>query len=274
MTEPMDENRFKEMTIAKHREQFDYFYRLHQLAQDSLGNYKGFAGDHYQATLQLIFPRAYKSFDSIRRLCEVASCEDAAVILRCLLNLMVVTRWISLEPQRRAGKYLAWYWVEMNREAEQFKRNVPAAWVADVQKHYQACKRMFEHNDKQGRSRMAKHWYEPEAHSIRDLFKEVGLEQQYEEGYRSLSGVEHSDALAFFAMVARTERKEGERKIEIQSDLFVPDYLRNGFQYFADIFRTCNKTIALANATQLEQIVNEGMKFYETDMRNRGISPV
>lgn len=189
-------------------------------------------------------------------------------------NQMVVTRWISLEPQRRAGKYLAWYWVEMNREAEQSQGKKPAAWVADIRKHYQTRKPLFEHKDKQGRTRMAKHWYEPEAHSIRDLFKEVGLEQQYEEGYRPLSGVEHSDALAFFALVAGAERKEDERKLEIQSDLFVPHYLRDGFQYFADIFRTCNKTIALADATQLERTVKEGMKFYETDMRSRGIAPV
>jgi len=151
----MDENQFKEMTIAKHREHFDHVYRLHQLAQDSLGKYRGFTGNQYQAALQLIFPRAYKSFDSIRRLCEVASCEDAAVILRCLLNLMVVTRWISLKPQLRARKYLAWYWVEMNREVEQFRGVIPAAWVADVRKHYQAVKPQFEHKDKQGRTRMS-----------------------------------------------------------------------------------------------------------------------
>src|SRR5438477_4511163 len=119
LAEPMEENQFKEMTYAKHRTHFDHFYRLHKLAQQSIANYRGFTSDRYQATLQLIFPRAYKSFDSIRRLCEVASCEDAAVILRCLLNLMVVTRWISLEPKSRARKYLSWYWVEMYREAEQ-----------------------------------------------------------------------------------------------------------------------------------------------------------
>ncbi len=269
----MDENQFKEMTIAKHRGHFDHCYRLHQLAQDSLGKYRGFTGDHYQAALQLIFPRAYKSFDSIRRLCEVASCEDAAVILRCLLNLMVVTRWISLKPQLRARKYLAWYWVEMNREAEQSQGVIPSAWVADVRKHYQAHRPLFEHKDKQGRTRMAKQWYEPEAHSILDLFKEVGLEQQYEEGYRPLSGVEHSDALVYLAMVAEAERKENERKLEIQSDLFVPHYLRNGFQYFADIFRTCNKTIAFADATRLERTVRGGTKFYEADMRARRMSP-
>lgn len=186
---------------------------------------------------------------------------------------MVVTRWISLKPHLRARKYLAWYWVEMNREAEQSHGVIPSAWVADIRKHYQAVRPLFEHKDKQGRTRMARQWYEPEAHSILDLFKEVGLAKQYEEGYRPLSGVEHSDALAYFAMVAEAERKENERKLAIQSDLFVPHYLRNAFQYFADIFRNCNKTVAFADTKQLEQTVTEGMKFYESDMRARGISP-
>ena len=97
----------------------------------------------------------------------------------------------------------------------------------------------------------------------------MGLEKQYEEGYRSLLGVEHSDALAYFAMVAEAERKENERKLEIQSDLFVPHYLRNDFQYFAAT-DTGNRTIAFADATQLEQIVSEGMKFYKADMGARG----
>src|SRR5216683_818537 len=123
----MDENQFKQMIYKKHREHFDHFYQLHQLAEHSLRKYKGFTGDHYQASLVLIFPSAYKSFGSIRRLCEVASCEDAAVILRCLLNLTAVTRWISLKPQPRARKYLAWYWVEMNREVEQYRGVIPSA---------------------------------------------------------------------------------------------------------------------------------------------------
>jgi hypothetical protein len=74
-------------------------------------------------------------------------------------------------------------------------------------------------------------------------------------------------------MVAQSERKQNGRKLEIQSDLFVPHYLRNGFQYFADIFRTCNKTIAFANATELEQTVSDGMKFYEADTGKREMSP-
>ena len=271
MPEELDEKQFTEMIRGRYREHFDHCYRLHQIAADSLRRYKGFTGDPYQAALVLIYPRAYKSFDSVRRLCEVASCEDAAVILRCLLNLMVVTRWISLEPQKRARRYLAWYWVAMHRQAEQFREAIRPAWVADIQNHFNAVRSQFEYKDGKGQTKFAKHWYEPEAHSIRDLFKEVGLEKDYEEGYRPLSANEHSDVMAFFAMVAEAENKTGERKLEVQSDLFLPHYLRNAFQYFADIFRICNKAIALADNKKLEDIVTAGITFYKADMQAKGI---
>jgi hypothetical protein len=268
-----DENGFRQNIYDGHKEHFDHLYRLHQLAQDSLRTYRGFTSNHYQAALVLIFPKAYKSFDSVRRLCEVASCEDAAIVLRSLLNLLAVTRWITLDPLPRAMRYFAWYWVDMQHQYELHKDFFPPAWVKDVQQHYDSIKHLFEYKDKKGRTRMAKQWYEPQANTILDLFKQVDLEKQYVEGYRPLSGIEHSDATAYFAMIAMAEKQENGRKLEIQSDLFVPHYLRNAFQYFGDIFKVCNKGIPLTDNEKLEEIVSAGMSFYEIDMRARGIAP-
>src|SRR2546422_5733731 len=136
---------FKEHIYTTYREYFDPFLRLHRFAELSLSSYKGFTKNYYDASLVLIFPRAYKSFDSIRRLCEVALCEDAAVILRCLLNLLAVTRWITINPAIRSAKYLRWYWVEMQREAERSKGLMPAAHVAEIQTKYDAFKSLFEY---------------------------------------------------------------------------------------------------------------------------------
>ena len=109
---------FTEVVYAKYKEHFDHYYQLLKFAEAALIKHRSFVKDHYDAALVYIGPRAFKSFDSIRRLCEVASCEDAAVIVRCLLNLVAVTRWISLDPQRRAKKYLDWYWVKLHKRAE------------------------------------------------------------------------------------------------------------------------------------------------------------
>jgi Family of unknown function (DUF5677) len=255
------------MLYEKYREHFDYFLRLHQLAEQSLLNYKGISSNHFRGALVLIFPRAYKSFDSIRRLCEVALCEDAAVILRSLLNLLVVTRWIALKPDSRAKKYFAWYWVEMQRQVEKSKDRLSAAQIEDIQRHFNAAKSQFEYTDRKGRLTMAKQWYQPEAHSIVDLFAEVGLQQQYDDGYKVLSGIEHSDAMAYFAMLEDSEKSENEQKIAVQSDLFIPAYLRNSFQYFANIFRICNQGMSLVDKDELEEIIAPGMKFFEADLQ-------
>ena len=132
-------------------------------------------------------------------------------------------------------------------------------------------KSLFEYRDTKGDIRMPKFWYAPEANTIFDMFKEVGLEKQYEEGYRPLSGVEHSDAMAFYAMVGDSERSENRRKLAIQSDLFIPAYLRNAFQYLGDIFTVCNATIPLADSNQLAEVITQGKVFYAGDMQAKGI---
>src|SRR6266404_163010 len=78
--EPMDEDQFRQKTYENHREHFDHVYALHALAHESVSTYSGFNQDHLHGAMVLILPRAYKSFDAVRRLCEIASCEDAAVV--------------------------------------------------------------------------------------------------------------------------------------------------------------------------------------------------
>jgi len=267
------ENEFKRKIYEKYKDHFDHFYLLHQLAEWALVEYGALTKDTYHATVQLILPRALKSFDSIRRLCEIASCEDAAVILRSLLNLLAVTRWISMDSEKRAKKYLAWYWVQMYRDAEFFNDVVPAEFIAEIERHYNQVKTKFEYKDRGGNIKMPKHWYQPEVNSIFDMFKEVGLEKQYEEGYKPLSGIEHSDCMSYFSMLREAERSNGRVQLAVQSDLFVPHYLRNAFQYFADIFRICNQTMTLTDPEHFEEIVAAGIAFYKTDMKAKGLNP-
>jgi hypothetical protein len=77
--------------------------------------------------------------------------------------------------------------------------------------------------------------------------------------------------MAFYAMVGDSERSENRRKIAIQSDLFIPAYLRNAFQYLGDIFTICNATIPLADSNQLAEVITQGKVFYAGDMQAKGI---
>jgi len=167
MPEPMSEEQFRKSIYAKYTEHFRHVYALHQLAESAIQTYKNFTATHYEASLSLIFGRAYKSYDSIRRLCEVASCEDAGVLLRSLLNLMVVTRWISLDPPKRAKRYFDWYWVSLKAYAEKFPNHAPRSWLPTIQRRFDAVRSQFEYTDNKNRLQLAKHWYQPEAWSIR-----------------------------------------------------------------------------------------------------------
>jgi len=273
MPNEMHEEDFAQSIYAKHQAHFDHYHRLQMFSQECLTKYRGFTKDAYYAAVQLILPRAHKSFDAIRRLCLLASCEDAAVVLRCLLNLMAVTRWLSVDPQKRAGRFLAWYWVELHRLAEKDPTIFPPHWLPVIENKFAAVKSAFEHKDAKGKVKIVKHWYQPEANGLIDLFRQVDLEKHYDEAYRPLSGTEHSDVMAYFAMFANAKKTNGETQLEIQSDSFACTYLRNGFQYFGDIFVICNKTMALADPAKLEEIINAGIEFYRADMQAKGIKP-
>jgi hypothetical protein len=267
----MDEEQFKATIIQKYQGHFDHYYRLHQLAQASLVNYRAFTNTHYETALQYISPRAFKSFDSIRRLCEVALCEDAAVILRCLMNLMAITRWISVEPEKRAKKFLGWFFVELNERVEEYPEKFSAEAITSIRKRFESEKSQFEFVNRKGKPDFARAWYQPDVHSIYDLFKEVDLGPLYETDYRALSGTEHSDVMAYLPMFRNAEIVDGERKLEIQNDQYVRKFLRGAFQYFADILGTCNKTIPLVDPKALHEIVAAGLEFYKADAIKREV---
>ncbi len=273
MPEPLSEEQFRQQIYETHREHWDHVYTLHRFAEGAMCSYKGFANTPYKECLILIFARAFKSYDAVRRLCEVASCEDAAVILRSLLNLLVVVRWISLDEQKRARRYSHWYWVRMYEEIQKMKDSVSPDRLQFIQDRYDRVKSQFQYKDKKGAIRFFDHWYQPEANTIRDLFVQVDLEKHYEEAYRPLSGIEHSDATAFLQMITSVEAATDERRLEIQSDLFVPEYLRNAFQYFGDILSLCNRTIPLCNPSELEEILTVGKQFFEGDLKAHGRDP-
>src|SRR5207249_4411536 len=190
-----------------------------------------------------------------------------------LLNLLVVTLCISIDPQKRAAKYLAWYWMDMYEFAQRFKDRIPPECMPVIQKNHARVKKQFEYKDANGKTKEAKKWYEPEAHTIFDLFVQVDMKKHYEEGYAPLSGIEHTDTTAFFGMLVPMGKAGEKGRLEVHSDLFVPHYLRNAFQYFAEIFRIVNGVLPIADAKQLEEIVAAGIDFYRTDMQAKGIPP-
>jgi len=268
----MDEEQYKTMIVEKYQGDFDHCYRLHQFVQAALVNNKWFTKNHHDAAVLYIRPRAFKAYDSVRRLCEVAACEDAAVVLRSLVNLRAVARWISLvDPEKRSKKYLGWYWIERHERATESPEKFSAAEIANIQARFDVEKTQFEFTNKKGNA-FAKTWYQPEAMTIFDLFKQAGIEDVYQNAYRPLSATEHSDVMAYLPMFANAKMVDGETKLEVQSDANVAKYLQAAFLSFADILRTCDMTIPLAEGTEVRDIVIAGMEFYKSKSLPKAVS--
>jgi hypothetical protein len=67
----------------------------------------------YHFALTLLYQKGLKSFWSVIRLCEARLADDAGILVRSLLNLLIVARWIRLgtDSDRRARWYLEWFWI-------------------------------------------------------------------------------------------------------------------------------------------------------------------
>jgi hypothetical protein len=67
--------------------------------------------------LHLLFTKGYKALWSVIILRERRLSEDAAILLRALLNLLIVTMWIRLRA-RRAEWYLQWFWIAAREDVK------------------------------------------------------------------------------------------------------------------------------------------------------------
>ncbi len=282
VTQTLTEEQMRERLRQKYPEHFRHAWTLFEFAQEVLDNFKGAANKPYEISVWLICGKAFKSYHAILNLCEIAYTEDAGVILRSLFNLLVIQRWIlAQDSDARARRYLGWFWLVMNEQLQQHEARISPELADMVRREYKNHREFFEYQDNEGNTKMRKKWYEPEARSIEQMAEQVEMKSHYDGLYRPLSSIEHSDAAGFFAMVSDMERKNSGPSLGLHSDLFVPAYLRNAFQYFADVFQMWNETHHGADEAKFNEIVQGGMGFFrqeveqvaENDSRNQPSSP-
>jgi len=268
MDDLLTEDQMRRRLREKYREPFQHCWTLLELAQEVLGDFKGAAQTPYQRSMFLIAGRAFKSYHAILNLCEIAYTEDAGIILRSLFQLFVITRWLKTDTSEdRARKYLGWFWVVMHEEVEQDGTRIDPGLVKLVAEQYKNHEPLFTYTDKDGKRKMRRKWYEPEARSLEDMASQVELQNQYDGLYRPLSSIEHSDAVAYFGMISEMETKSEGSALSLHSDMFVPAYLRNAFQYFAEIFNRWNRTFRGVDEQDLTRVIDGGMSFFKQEMQ-------
>jgi hypothetical protein len=268
--EPLTEEQMRDLIRAKYPDHFRYGWDLFESGQEALMQFKGVVGTPYKTATYLIVGRSFKSYNAILKLCEIAHAEDAGVILRSLFNLLVIDRWISKEDsENRSMRYLGWFWIAMDDQLRCNQALAGPDLTKMVEEQCKIHKKLFEYKDKSGATKMPDKWYKPDVNSICEMAGEVELASHYDGLYRVLSSVEHSDALAYFSMISEMEKRGEESSLNLHSDTSVPDYIRNGFQYFADIFQRWNGTFEVLDDKRLGQFMKEGIAFFDADFKKR-----
>ncbi len=260
------EEQLREQIRARYPEHFGYAWHLFELAQDALIQFNGDIRTPYEVATFLILGKSFKSYTTILKLCEIAHTEDAGIVLRSLFNLLVIDRWISKEySENRSRRYLGWFWIAMNDQLSQNQALADPNLTKLVKEQSKQHEKLFEYRDKSGKMKMPDNWYKPDVNSIYDMAGEVELASHYDGLYRPLSSIEHSDALAYFAMIAALEKSGEGSRLNLHSDIFAPVYVRNAFQYFADIFQRWNKKSKVVDDKQLSQFVEGAITFFAAD---------
>ncbi|MBZ5514027.1 MAG: DUF5677 domain-containing protein [Acidobacteriia bacterium] len=270
MTRALTEAEMRGKLRAEFPEHFRHAWTLFELAQGALGSFKAIADTPFKKSIALIGGRSFKAYHAILNLCEIAYTEDAGVILRSLFQLLVITRWLSMgDSEKRARKYLGWFWVAMMGELKLYESRIDPRLARAARNGYANHKGLFEYIDKDGKQRMSKQWCEPDARNLEQMAKEVDLTTHYDGLYRPLSSVEHSDALAYSAMVSEILTTQDGVSLNLHSDMFVPAHVRNAFQYFGEIFNTWNQTFAVLKEDHVRRVRTEGIDFFKQDMSEK-----
>jgi hypothetical protein len=118
---PMKQSEFQKAVIDKYRPQFDLHWRVREMLESA------FAKDRYldqlvTRAIDMLFLQCFKAHVSTFELAALAQVEDAATIVRRLLELAAQAHYIGLhadaeERQRRAGAFLAFMWMKWPEEA-------------------------------------------------------------------------------------------------------------------------------------------------------------
>lgn len=236
---------------------FAYARKLLGLAEQAM--LKGGAavqGAAFPQAIALILAKAYKSFYSATLLGRLALTEDMGVLIRSLLNLHIIARWIAFsDTQNRAQRYVQWFWVEMRGLLDLIP--APEDSRKAIEEEYRKRKKLFGIKEKPRRGQT---WH---GSTIRAMAEEVGLLQHYKIVYHPLSAMEHSSSLSYFGMLSESETPENVTLVKVRSHQFVPYYLQYGFEYLAGVLSLWNREFSAFDPKELEVMVQEAVSFFD-----------
>lgn len=92
----------------KYKKHFKFCSQLLSLAIQSL-TLLAKPSKTYGEVITALFIKAINSFRSIMLLCKKGLGDDAGIILRSLLNLAYLVKWIEQEKEERVQRFFGWF---------------------------------------------------------------------------------------------------------------------------------------------------------------------
>jgi hypothetical protein len=236
-----------------------YYPLLVQLNYDLLGEVKRLLlrasidqNNTYASLVSFFAGKTCKTHEAIVILTERGYGQDAGILLRSLVNLVINAYWIARDPAVRLERYMDYDWIlrsqaaDIGRRGDALARLTPemrcqlAALDAEIEKKAREAKEKH-HYDRRGWSGI----------SIRDMAKDVGFQNYYDYAYRLLSNLEHSNSRSTTSYL---EEASGAYQFNVGPG---PEYVRvilaTAYGLLVDLFALADKVLNLGLALALDE---------------------
>jgi len=252
--EQINAAKFKAKIIDSNRDAFDLFRDTCSLIEAAITEPRDIT-EPYARALDLLFIQAYKSYTAVYFLAVRGHGEDAATILRRLLEISLQVCYLAKdydERSQRGKNYLAYYWAQVPSLLKLSLDEKMRDRLQDLYKKHQHPLTF----DRKGR---ANNWW---CGTIRNLANRLGLVETYDQDYTFLSQMAHGTTQGVLVDIRNN-------RIEIRSDLMVREIWVFGVRYMLNVAFEWNNHFNLIDGAGLIALSNRALSFNFAKAVNR-----
>lgn len=227
---------FRRQITIKYRPAFELHSDVEQVMQAAATTPRGLP-DEVSRAVDMLFIQAFKAHLSVGELAELALVEDAATVVRRLLELGIQAVYIARNSEeatrrKRAGGYLAFLW---HQWPDEFRARIPSAERAAWDELYGLFGAEFKPNRKR--------W----GPSLRAMFEYAEHPKTYEQDYSFLSNVAHGAPPSLV-------HSYSQQTVPLHDDRLVPDLVIRAARYGLAITLVWNDLFGLVSSSDLEAL--------------------
>jgi len=226
------------------RTAFALWHSLHEIGRHAIFK-KHARTTSTEIAIDLLFVQALKALGSVKYLLVRGNGEDAATICRRLFELAIQVGYIvgdDAKAVERSKQYLAYRYVHARELADE---SDDTEMAENLRARFEE---VAEFLPRTANGRIARNWH---AKTIRDLTRELGVEDAYEEDYRFMSEIAHGAASGLMIEVA------DDGKMILESTAHATPILVWACAYFSTCLQHWNVIFNLAAEADVERVVGD-----------------